>query len=108
VQADLAWHDAKANLEQFDKTIDNVGATTDLVVLPEMFTTGFTMDAAGNADTMDGAAIDHLLRWAQRIDAAVCGSLIIKDGSRFFNRFVFAKPDGGIKHGKPCYVNVPS
>lgn len=98
VQADLAWHDAKANLAQFETSIGAIDTTTDLVILPEMFTTGFTMDAAGNADTMNGAAIDHMLRWAGKIDAAICGSLIIKDGSRYFNRFVFAKPDGSIEY----------
>lgn len=98
VQPDLAWHDAKANLAQFTKGINNIDSTTDLVVLPEMFTTGFTMDAADNADTMDGIAIERMLQWAKKTDAAICGSLIIKDGSRYFNRFIFAKPDGALDH----------
>lgn len=98
VQADLEWHDAKANLAQFEEKINAIDTKTDLVILPEMFTTGFTMDAAGNADTMDGVAVAGMTRWALRLDAAVCGSLIIKDGSRYFNRFVFAKPDGGVEY----------
>ncbi|MEQ9561194.1 MAG: amidohydrolase [Woeseiaceae bacterium] len=96
VQADLAWHDQKANLAQFSAVFDNIDQASDLIVLPEMFTTGFTMDAAGNADTMDGVAVSHLLQWAKRADAAVCGSLIIRDGSQYFNRFIFARPDGEI------------
>jgi predicted amidohydrolase len=98
VQADLAWHDPKSNFAQFSKALDNIGTETDLIILPEMFTTGFTMDAARNADTMDGVAIRHMLMWAKQADAAVCGSLIIKYGSQYFNRFVFAQPDGGIRH----------
>jgi predicted amidohydrolase len=97
LQAELRWHSPKANIALFDKAIEKIGTSTDLVVLPEMFTTGFTMDAAANADTMDGVAIEHMSKWAKRADTAVCGSLIIRDGSQYFNRFVFVQPDGGIE-----------
>jgi predicted amidohydrolase len=98
VQADLAWHDAKANLAKFSKAIEAIDQATDLIVLPEMFTTGFTMNAAANAESMGGVAIEHMAKWAANTDAAVCGSLIIKDASQFFNRFVFVRPDGTVEH----------
>ncbi len=99
VQADLAWHDAKRNLAQFRAAIDSIEQKTDLVVLPEMFTTGFTMEAADHAETMQGAALEEMATWAKARDAAVCGSLIIEDEGRYFNRFVLVRPDGKVD----CY-----
>jgi predicted amidohydrolase len=98
VQADLAWHDAKQNLEQFSETIVALDKPTDLIVLPEMFTTGFTMDAKHHAEPMHGPAMNGMARWAESTGAAVCGSLIIQDGTRYFNRFVFMRPDGSVDY----------
>ena len=94
VQADLHWHDPAANRRMFSARIDALEAPTDLIVLPEMFTTGFTMDARAQAETMDGASMEWLEQTASGAGAAVCGSLIIEDGGRFFNRFVVMHPDG--------------
>ncbi|MDH5501945.1 MAG: amidohydrolase [Gammaproteobacteria bacterium] len=94
LQADLAWHDVKTNLARFSESIDSIGQKTDLIVLPEMFTTGFTMDAAANAEKMNGVSMECMAQWAARSNAAVCGSLIIKDEARYFNRFVFMRPNG--------------
>lgn len=98
VQADLAWHDIKRNLELFSSTIDALDQKTDLIVLPEMFTTGFTMDAAAHAETMRGSAVIQMAKWAKGRNAAVCGSLIIDVKGQHFNRFVFVRPDGGVEH----------
>ena len=57
VQADLHWHDANLNREQFSTILHELQEHTDLIVLPEMFTTGFTMDAAAYAETMDGVSV---------------------------------------------------
>jgi predicted amidohydrolase len=94
VQAKLAWHDAKENLAQFSRIIDSIDESTDLIVLPEMFTTGFTMHAANNADKMRGPAMQRMTKWAADKNAAVCGSLIIEEEARYYNRFVFMRPDG--------------
>ena len=93
VQADLHWHDPEANRRWFDDALDELHAT-DLVVLPEMFTTGFTMDARSQAEPMDGPSMAWLAKTADRLQSAVCGSLIIEDGGQFFNRFVLMRPDG--------------
>ncbi len=96
VQADLHWHDASANREKFDSALAAIDAKTDLVVLPEMFTTGFSMDAPNLAETMHGDSVDWMRRWAAQKSAAICGSLIISENDQYFNRFICAKPDGSL------------
>lgn len=94
IQADLHWHDAKANLRNFDTAIQALDGRSDLIVLPEMFSTGFTMDAEGQAEDMAGHSMQWLATAAKRVDAAICGSLVIKDGDRYFNRFVLMHTNG--------------
>ena len=81
VQADLVWHDAVGNREQFTAVIEDLPEPTDLIVLPEMFTTGFSMDAPDLAESMDGDSVTWMRDMAVRCDAAVCGSIIIADKS---------------------------
>ncbi len=97
VQADLAWHDPAANRRQFSHRISELSGTTDLVVLPEMFTTGFSMDAPALAEGVDGPSIDWLREQANRIGSAICGSLIVETDEGYVNRFVFAHPDGQLQ-----------
>lgn len=99
VQAALRWHDAQANRKLFADVLGGLDGPTDLIVLPEMFTTGFTMQAAGQSESMDGASVQWMRSQAERLKAAVCGSLIIEDDGRFFNRFVFVEPGGDLQ----CY-----
>ena len=94
IQADLHWHDAAANRRSFDKTIEALTLPTDLIVLPEMFTTGFSMDAPRLAETMQGESIHWMQEKAKQTNAAVCGSLIISEGDRYFNRFVLVDDTG--------------
>ncbi len=96
VQADLHWHDASANRDKFDSALAAIDAKTDLIVLPEMFTTGFSMDAPNLAETMHGESVDWMRRWASEKSSAICGSLIISENDRYFNRFICAKPDGSL------------
>jgi len=96
VQADLHWHDAARNREQFSTAIHDVEEQTDLVVLPEMFTTGFSMDAPSLAEPMDGETITWMTEIAETSKSAICGSLIISEGGKFLNRFVCVKPDGSM------------
>ena len=92
VQADLHWHDAARNLADFDRAID--GIDTDLIVLPEMFTTGFSMDAPALAEPADGPAVQWMQEQARATGAAICGSLIIKADDNYYNRFFCIMPDG--------------
>ena len=98
IQTSLHWHDAEANRNQFDQLIPVGKTPTDLVVLPEMFTTGFTMDAAKNAETMDGASIAWMRQVASDRGSTLCGSLIIEEDQRFYNRLIWMSPDGDCRH----------
>lgn len=78
----------------FSDSIDSIDAGTDLIVLPEMFSTGFTMDAESQAEPVDGPSTDWLRIQASDRQTAICGSLIIKDGEHYYNRFILMRPDG--------------
>lgn len=97
VQAELHWHQAAANLDHFTDVISSLSKPTDLIVLPEMFTSGFTMDAESCAESMDGPSMQWMAKRAAESDAAVCGSLIILDDGKFYNRFVMMLPDGAAR-----------
>jgi omega-amidase len=98
LQTTLHWHDAAANRAHFDSLIADIDTKTDLIVLPEMFTTGFTMEAAAHAETMDGESVAWMKLVAQDFQTTLCGSLIIEDGGRHFNRLIWATPDGECRH----------
>ena len=67
-------------------------------MLPEMFTTGFTMEAESNAETMSGESVNWMAALAQRFNTTLCGSLIIKDGGNYYNRLIWMPPDGSVSH----------
>jgi len=94
IQAPLAWEDPVANRRRFADIIGTLPAATDLVVLPEMFTTGFTMDPAANAEDMDGPTVAWLGDTARRVGVALCGSLVIREGARFYNRLIWMSATG--------------
>lgn len=94
IQTALRWHDAAGNRKKFTGMIENLKGPTDLIVLPEMFTTGFSMHAPELAETMDGDSVAWMRDMASSSGAAVCGSLIIADNDNYFSRFICARPDG--------------
>jgi predicted amidohydrolase len=94
VQSELQWHDAAANRRHFAEVADSIDVDTDLIVLPEMFTTGFSMDAESLAEPMDGPTLAWMQELATRKNASVCGSVIIEDGGNYFNRFVSVSAGG--------------
>ena len=98
VQSSLVWHDAQANREHFAALLESA-AGADLVVLPEMFTTGFSMASAEQAEPELGPTHAWLLEQARRLGAVVTGSLIVQlaDGSHR-NRLLWARPDGEMLH----------
>lgn len=96
VQADLHWHDAGRNRDQFSTVIHGIEEQTDLVVLPEMFTTGFSMDAPSLAEPMNGETVGWMTEMAESKNSAICGSVIISEGDQFFNRFICIEPDGSM------------
>ena len=98
IQADLAWQDPAANRAAFARHFAGLAGHTDLVVLPEMFSTGFTMDAVPLAETMDGPTIGWMREEAAALGCAITGSLVVREGGRYFNRLVWAAPDGALVH----------
>ncbi len=98
VQAELIWENPEANRNYFSKLIKNIDATTDLIVLPEMFTTGFTMNPDKVFETMDGPTIKWMQDMAAQKQAAITGSIVIKDNDKFFNRLLFVHPSGAVDY----------
>lgn len=96
VQSMLHWEDAHANRAMLGDKIAGMKEATDLVVLPEMFTTGFSMRSTELAEDMNGPTVAWMKEQAMSTDAAIFGSVIIKEGGKAFNRGVFVKPDGQV------------
>ncbi|TCK65090.1 putative amidohydrolase [Winogradskyella wandonensis] len=96
IQTDLAWENPKANRENFTSKIASISETVDLIVLPEMFTSGFTMNASEVAETMDGETIAWLKELSKKKEAAIVGSLVIIEKNNYYNRLVFIHPNGTI------------
>ena len=94
IQADLHWESIAKNLTSFDKKIDQLSGQTDLIALPEMFTTGFTMNSQHLSEEMDGQTMGWLKHWAQTKDCVITGSIIIKENNNYYNRLIWMKPDG--------------
>ncbi len=94
VQAHLQWEDKKANLKHLGRQLAGLQGQTDLVVLPEMFTTGFTMNAQPLAEPTDGPTLQWMAEQAARLNAVITGSFIAEEGGRYFNRLLWARPDG--------------
>jgi omega-amidase len=94
LQQPLAWQDPAANRAHFHDLLAPLAGATDLVILPEMFTTGFTMKPQEFAEPADGETRAWLLQQANALDAAVGGSVAVNDQGRYFNRFMLALPGG--------------
>jgi len=93
IQSNLYWESIADNLKMFEEKISSI-KEIDAIFLPEMFTTGFTMNAANCYETMDGKAFHWMKEKAQQTNAAICGSLIIKENEQYFNRLIWMQPDG--------------
>jgi predicted amidohydrolase len=94
VQGATRWHDAAANREYYGALARPLRGQTDLIVLPETFLSGFTNEAPGNAETMDGEGLRWLRGLAHEVGAVVTGSLVMREGERCMNRLIWMRPDG--------------
>lgn len=97
VQADLVWENIDSNLQHFKEKISLIPADTNLVILPEMFSTGFTMNPESVAETPDGKAVKWMRETAIKHKFALTGSLAIKENKNYYNRLFFVFPDGKFK-----------
>jgi len=98
LQTPLHWQNPEANLEMFSRKLKNIPEGTDLLVLPEMFTTGFSMEAEKLAEDMSGPGIHWLEQKAADKGCVITASLIIRDRGRYFNRLIWMRPDGTFCH----------
>ena len=97
IQSPLFWENPTANRNHFEEKINAITEKVDLIVLPEMFTTGFTMNPAAVFETMEGETIQWLQLVAKVKNSAITGSLIIKEKNNYYNRLVFVFPSGEIQ-----------
>ncbi|MGV8057207.1 MAG: amidohydrolase [Smithellaceae bacterium] len=96
IQTELFWEDIPANLAMFDEKIDAVSGPTDIIILPETFTTGFTMNVEKAAESMNGSAVSWIVEKAKRKNVHILGSVIIEENKKYFNRLLWAEPGGGL------------
>lgn len=97
MQSILHWEEPEANRKHFSKKFHELEEPTDLVVLPEMFTTGFSMEPKHLAEENEGETLKWMQAKAQKYNTAITGSVIIKDSNSFYNRMFFVFPDGSYK-----------
>jgi omega-amidase len=98
VQQPLVWHDPLANRAHFEALLLPLAGASDLVVLPETFTTGFSMRAEELGEPPAGPTSEWLLRLAVTLDAAITGSVITAEAGRHYNRLLWATPQGELRH----------
>ena len=99
IQSNIVWHNAKQNCSLFSEKIASITEKVDVIVLPEMFSTGFTMNPLEVAETMNGETVKWMQETAFKLNSAICGSVVINEENKFYNRFIFVFPSGEIQ----CY-----
>lgn len=94
IQSDLHWEDKEANLQSFESKIRSIDQSAELIVLPEMFSTGFTMHPEGLAERMDGRTVQWMRRLSSFRNAVITGSMIAEENGRYYNRLIWMLPNG--------------
>ena len=97
IQSSLYWESPKQNRDYFEQQINAIDQDVDLIVLPEMFTSGFTMNPSSVAETMQGETMMWLKSLAKARKTAITGSLVVKENNNFYNRMVFVFPSEEIQ-----------
>jgi omega-amidase len=94
IQADIAWEDKDANLKQYEEYIKSIGSQREVAILPEMFSTGFSMNPEKLAETMEGPTVAWMKAMAAKYRCILTGSLIIEEEAKYYNRLIWMQPDG--------------
>ena len=94
IQTDLVWEDIDANLALLEEKINAISTRTEIIVLPEMFSTGFSMNPEKVAETMEGKALQWMKRIAISKRVILTGSLAIKENEHYYNRLIWMLPNG--------------
>jgi len=99
VQSNLVWENVDANLQYLDGLLKTISKPIDLIVLPEMFSTGFSMNPSKFANEQHNiACIQQMKKWAVAFQSVVCGSIMFAEDGNFYNRFLWISPDGSNQH----------
>ncbi len=98
VQPDTCWENVDANISKIQEMLNKHNKKTDMILLPEMFSTGFTMNAPVYAEDQSGKSIEWMLQMASVHDAVVGGSIIYREQDQYFNRYIAAFPDGTLRY----------
>ena len=96
VQTHLIWENAEANRDHLQNKLQELQENVDVIVLPEMFSTGFSMEPSPLAENMNGPTIQWMKQMSSQFEAAITGSLIIADGGQYYNRMVWVQPSGEV------------
>ncbi|MBI4946781.1 MAG: amidohydrolase [Bacteroidetes bacterium] len=97
IQANLHWENIDENLKMFFQKISSIKEKTDLIVLPEMFSTGFTMNNKAMAEKMNGKTLEWMKKMAKEKDCVLTGSIIIEESGKYFNRLIWMRTDGSFE-----------
>jgi len=107
IQHNPEWENSGANLGRLSAAIAASEPGTDLFILPEMFNTGFTLNAAEVAQSMDGEVLSWMKKRAAERNAAICGSIALSEQGSFYNRLLFVKPDGSLTYYDKRHLHSP-
>lgn len=94
VQADLSWENKQSNFITFEKVFSSLEDITDVIILPEMFSTGFITEPKNLAENMEGETMNWMKQQAKMFNVVIAGSLVVIENGKYYNRFVWMKPDG--------------
>lgn len=98
IQFDIVWENKNANINKLELLLQDIPDNTDIVILPEMFTTGFSMNTKLLAESMDGFTVNWMLEKASMLNKVISGSIIIKENDIYRNRFLWVEPNGNIQY----------
>ncbi|MFO8053838.1 MAG: amidohydrolase [Bacteroidales bacterium] len=96
IQTELFWEDRQANRDMLQKKIESLGGNSHIIVLPEMFDTGFSMKPAGVKEQKAGQTLRWMQELASRLEVVICGSIMVAEAGKYFNRFHWTEPGGRV------------
>ncbi len=98
IQSDIYWEAPTKNRNKLSEKLQGINQETDLIVLPEMFNSGFSMNAKELAETMNGETLEWMHKKAAEKKAVITGSLIIEEDKKYYNRLIWMHPNGSFSH----------
>jgi predicted amidohydrolase len=98
VQSNLVWENPIENFKKFDELLNNINQETDIIILPEVFSTGFTMNLKNLETPIGKSAFDWLKKKAEKLNKTLIGSFIFEDNNNYYNRMFWMLPDGNFSY----------